>query len=452
MKVKRYVVNALPEALPMIRNELGVDAIILNTKEIRVGGFLGMFGKKKTEVIAAVEAGGGGGTAVKPAARPQPVPAAAKPAVSAVTPEAIASIASLASSAIAERQSAMQQPAKQAAAALLKLEATEMELPPLNSAAAYEARTGVKAPPASASLKPRMSEDDLLDEIRDMKQWIMRMSKQQQLQARPEALQSLYDRLLDQEVSQALADKLLEQVELKLEESDLLDQQSGAIDRADVWRFAEQTLLDWLKGLDAGVIGSDTQVIHFVGPTGVGKTTSIAKLAAEQTLKSGRKVGFITSDTYRIAAVDQLRTYATILNVPLEVVFSPSEVARAFKQLEDRELIFMDTAGRNFRNELYVSEVNSLLQTNKRAETFLVLSLTGKFKDMSMVAENFAKYGIDRVLYTKQDETNANGAILNLAMEHGLRPTYIAYGQTVPDDIAPFKASSYVSQLLGAAQ
>src|SRR5262245_42225248 len=123
MKVKRYVVNALPEALPMIRNELGVDAIILNTKEIRVGGFLGMFGKKKTEVIAAVEAGGS--TAAKQPARKQPA-AAAKPAVSAVTPDTIASIASLASSAISERQSAKLPPARQSATALLTPEAPEV--------------------------------------------------------------------------------------------------------------------------------------------------------------------------------------------------------------------------------------------------------------------------------------------------------------------------------------
>ena len=111
----------------------------------------------------------------------------------------------------------------------------------------------------------------------------------------------------------------------------------------------------------------------------------------------------------------------------------------------------MDTAGRNFRNELYVSEVNSLLQSGNESETYLVLSLTGKFSDMSAVAEQFAVYGVERVLFTKQDETNAYGAILNLALEKGLKPTYVAYGQTVPDDIAPFRSDSYVLQLLGAA-
>ncbi|WP_219836676.1 flagellar biosynthesis protein FlhF [Paenibacillus sp. R14(2021)] len=443
MKVKRYIVNALPEALPMIRSELGMDAVILNTKEIRVGGFLGMFGKKKTEVIAAVETNTSASTA-KPAARTQ-AQTSGKPAI---TPEVIASMAASLSSAAANREQA-------GGAGTAPSSTTAVMTPPLpetvrksGPAAVYEARTAAIAElPETAPIpkKSQVSEDALMEEIRDMKQWIVRMSKQQQVNAWPEAIQALNDRLLDQEVSQPWVDKLVTTIEEQLALTGQLDMP----DRTSVWEIAARTLLDWLKDFGAAEINKNTRVIHFVGPTGVGKTTSIAKLAAEQTLKAGRKVGFITSDTYRIAAVDQLRTYATILNVPLEVVFSPSEVARAFRQLEDRELIFMDTAGRNFRNELYVSEVNSLLQPGRESETFLVLSLTGKFSDMSKVAENFSKFGINRVLYTKQDETHANGAILNLALGHGLRPTYIAYGQTVPDDIAVFQAAGYVAQLLG---
>lgn len=477
MKVKRYVVNALPEALPMIRSELGVDAVILNTKEIRVGGFLGMFGKKKTEVIAAVETGnsgssgaGGNSNAKSPSSpqkatgtRPTASPAApvAKPAAPAVSPAAAASIFQDVLSQAAELS--------QARAASTPTQAQALpELPKISPAAAYSARTAAPsdtlvatasvsaaaptpAVPAAVSKdrRPRLSEDDLLAEIRDMKQWIVRMSKQQQQEARPAAIVALQDRLKDQEVDQQWIDQLLEGIEAEIEEAKQSGE-SAADDAEAVWASARRILLSWLRRFEANQISRDTQVIHFVGPTGVGKTTSIAKLAAEQTLKAGRKVGFITSDTYRIAAVDQLRTYATILNVPLEVVFSPAEVTRAFKQLEGRELIFMDTAGRNFRNELYVSEVNSLLQSGGHAMTYLVLGLTGKFSDMSKVAGNFAQYGIDHVLFTKQDETHACGAILNLALEHGLKPTYIAYGQTVPDDIAPFQAASYVEQLLGA--
>lgn len=448
MKVKRYIVNALPEALPMIRSELGADAVILNTKEIRIGGFLGMFAKKKMEVIAAVETG-----ASKPTPAPKVQASAAKQQLSPKDAHA----------AVMESLELVRSRQQEGAA-------TAVLTPPATSSKAAAAAYGAPRQPESRPSQPspasqtvapppaaRRSDaatdqvgvkpDDaaLLDEIRDMKQWIVRMSKQQQMKRLPEPIQALHARLVDQEVNADLIEKLITEV------TDMVAGVAEAdLSQADVWAQARTIITQWMTGKAAKGIQRDTRVIHFVGPTGVGKTTSIAKLAAEQTLKSGRKVGFITSDTYRIAAVDQLRTYANILNVPLEVVFSPAEVSRAFKELEDRELIFMDTAGRNFRNELYVSEVNSLLQTNQQSETYLVLSLTSKFKDMSVVASHFAKYGIEKVLYTKQDETDAYGAILNLAVQYDLHPAYIAYGQTVPDDITTFKTDVYVEQLLGA--
>ncbi|MGO4371483.1 flagellar biosynthesis protein FlhF, partial [Paenibacillus sp. MCAF20] len=212
---------------------------------------------------------------------------------------------------------------------------------------------------------------------------------------------------------------------------------------------AAKLLEEWMRPFVGQAIDPDARVIHFVGPTGVGKTTTIAKLAAEQSIKFSRKVGFITSDTYRIAAVDQLRTYANILNIPLEVVVSQPDLTKAYKQLDDRELIYMDTAGRNFRSELHVSEVFSLLQTKEPSETILVLSLTAKTKDMAAVAEQFAKYGVRKVLFTKLDETSVFGTIFNLIMKYELLPTYLAAGQTVPDDIERFRIQSYIQLLLG---
>ncbi|MCQ6557901.1 flagellar biosynthesis protein FlhF [Paenibacillus mendelii] len=442
MKVKRYVVNALPEALPMIRSDLGVDAIILNTKEIKVGGFLGMFGKKKMEVIAAVEAAGAAGAA-KPAAKSVPQ-AKIKPALARgdeISATAAAAFAASLQQAVASSVPPQQQAESNTNGTSASIGGQASEL----YRAQREAASATARPNQPVEKPGKMSEDELLNEIRDMKQWIVRMSKQQHAAQQPESIQALQTRLDEQEVHGDITEKLITEVEARFEGQD-----AELVNRELVWTAAAEILAEWLEGLEDEGIHRDTRVVHFVGPTGVGKTTSIAKLAAEQTLKAGKRVGFITSDTYRIAAVDQLRTYATILNVPLEVVFSPAEVTRAFHQLEDRELIFMDTAGRNFRNELYVSEVNSLLQTKDRAETYLVLSLTGKFSDMSVVAEHFAKYGVQKVLYTKQDETHASGAVLNLALQQGMRPAYIAYGQTVPDDIAPFRKAAYVKQLLGA--
>ncbi|RXZ76943.1 flagellar biosynthesis protein FlhF [Paenibacillaceae bacterium] len=414
MRVKRYVVDAVPDALPLIRSELGKDAVILNTKEIRIGGFLGMFRKKKMEIIAAAETAAEKGAAASAAAANAAAEAAQKSAVlqavarpqQAFVPQAAALSAPAVADPAPDRR---EQDDKQQA--LKRLEAPQ--------------------------------DENLLKEIRQMKVMMTRMAKHQETVAMPESLQLLVNRLRQQEVAEEWTSKLLEEVQ---EDPDYSDDSTAA----EIWMLAAAKLHEWLAPLQHKGIAGNVKVIHFVGPTGVGKTTTIAKLAAEQSLRHKRKVGFITSDTYRIAAVEQLRTYATILNVPLEVVLSPAELGRAFKQLEDCELLFMDTAGRNFRNELYVSEVNSLLQTAEDSETFLVLSLTAKSVDMELIAGQFAKYGIDKIVFTKRDETETCGAIVNVMLKHRFQPAYIAYGQNVPDDIGPFKLEAYVTELLGA--
>ncbi|GLX68499.1 flagellar biosynthesis protein FlhF [Paenibacillus glycanilyticus] len=409
MRVKRYVVNALPEALPMIRSELGKDAVILNTKEVRIGGFMGMFRKKKMEVIAAIESG-----AAVPSAQSQSKKAAAD---------------------VQRVMHAIQESKRQAAnPATVVLDQSAPPIP-----------TPPPVTPVVPQAQPmnRMNED-LLEEIRFIKQSLKQLTMHKPEQAGPLAIQALYGRLVQQEVEPELIDRLIDSVNEKLATKQELP------NAEETWTIARELLREWLVPYSNHSINEAARIVHFVGPTGVGKTTTIAKLAAGQSIKFGRQVGFITSDTYRIAAVDQLRTYANILNVPMEVVFSPMDLPKAFRQLEDRELIYMDTAGRNFRNELHVSEVNSLLQSNEQSETVLVLSLTGKTKDMMAVADNFVKYGVRKVLFTKQDETSVYGSILNLAMKHELQPVYVASGQTVPDDIGPFDAERYIEALLGA--
>ncbi|WP_337098868.1 flagellar biosynthesis protein FlhF [Paenibacillus sp. YIM B09110] len=403
MRVKRYIVDALPEAVSIIRSELGKDAVILNSKEIKIGGFMGMFRKKKVEVIAAVES--------TPAnAVPQ---RQAPPEVNAAAMQILQSM---------QRSSAAVQ------------EAEAPILPP------------VLAPPAPDS-KENMRVDReqfIIDEIRDLRQYMVQLSKQQSDRAfYSEQMLELKERLNDQELSAEWIDRLLQAI------VDKQNEQQTEWDKKQLWIEAAKLLEEWMRPYLGQAIDPDARVIHFVGPTGVGKTTTIAKLAAEQTIKFSRKVGFITSDTYRIAAVDQLRTYANILNIPLEVVVSQPDLTKAYKQLDDRELIYMDTAGRNFRSELLVSEVFSLLQTKEPSETILVLSLTAKTKDMAAVAEQFAKYGVRKVLFTKLDETSVFGTIFNLIMKYELLPTYLAAGQTVPDDIERFRAQSYIQLLLG---
>lgn len=445
MRVKRYLVNTVSEALPLIRSELGSDAVILSTKDIKIGGFMGMFRKRRTEVVAAVEA-----EAPKPS-KPRPTQ---QPMLNINRPQRPAASAAAAYGASSDSGSV-----RGSATALLDpLDASDIERAAfvlqaaastdnLESEAPIAATPVLKtaAPAADASIQ-RVSNDleqMLTSEIRDMKEWIIKLSRQKTIDSQPASIRSLCERLEEQEVAAEWIDKLRDALE------ELPEAQEGWTDAEVVWQRAAEIMSGWLKSYEHPGISSSERNVYFVGPTGVGKTTTIAKLAAEQTLKAGKKVGFITSDTYRIAAVDQLRTYANILNVPMEVVFSPNEVPRAFSQLEDKDLILMDTAGRNYRSELHVSEVNSMLNNQQPGTVFLVMSLTGRTSDMRVIAERFIPYGIRQVIFTKLDETTVYGTILNLMLEYGLQTAYVTSGQTVPDDISHFSAEAYVAMLLG---
>ena len=175
--------------------------------------------------------------------------------------------------------------------------------------------------------------------------------------------------------------------------------------------------------------------VHLVGPTGVGKTTTAAKLAAEAVLNQKLKVAFITTDTYRIAAIDQLKTYAKILDVPLEVAYDLEDYEQAVEKYKDFDLVLVDTAGRNYLQASYVEELNQLLKFNDASETFLVLSLTSKYIDMKDIYGKFRHIPISKVIFTKEDETSTFGSAINLLVRHNLGVAYLTNGQSVPDDI-----------------
>ncbi|PZE22436.1 flagellar biosynthesis protein FlhF [Paenibacillus xerothermodurans] len=431
MRVKRYVVDSMPDALHRIRTELGKDAVILNTKEVKSGGFMGMFSKKRIEVIAATDS--------EAAAPSRTIPPAAKPPTHAESVQpSFGTIQQNAHAAYARPAAASVHPAstmdRQDASVFPEVPDFLVQGGPAHTQARESNSTNAKA-----------KEDILLDELKQMKEYMHKLSVQglQQTALHP-VLEAFRERLLAQELDAALAEDIILAVAEQTQDSDIPLTEE----------HVEQSLRSQLSKLfhtgGSKRLDRDANIVHFVGPTGVGKTTTIAKLAAEQVLKHQRKVGFITSDTYRIAAVEQLKTYATILNVPLEVVFSPQDLPKAFEQLKDCDLIFMDTAGRNYRNEMYVSELNALLHTGGKSETYLVLSLTTKYKDMKVIAENFSKFKLDKVLFTKMDETNSYGAIINLVNDFKLQLSYVTHGQNVPDDISELHEQYIIDLILGA--
>jgi flagellar biosynthesis protein FlhF len=217
----------------------------------------------------------------------------------------------------------------------------------------------------------------------------------------------------------------------------------------EVLACLEAELEKEIDGIPFGGISFSKKYINVAGPTGVGKTTTLAKMAAECVIKHKKKVAFITTDTYRIAAIDQLKTYAKILNVPLEVCYTIEDFKQAAEKLKDNDLILIDTAGRNFRNKQYVEDLQNVIDFEKDMETFLVLSLTAKQRDMEDIYSQFSIIDIDKLIFTKADETSTYGAMYNIIHKYRKGAAYITNGQDVPDDILAADPDVIVKQLLG---
>lgn len=446
MRVKQYVVETMPEAMLQIRKDLGSDAVILSTKEIKVGGVMGMFRKKRIEVVAAVDKEENKQTTKPVQNQFTPVPRAFVPEAYRQTARSFVA----ASDESATTNTADQSVQDQSAAASSVFESrnigSNIDSGSGSSSTDHKPRPqGADFSGSTTGPKPTgsdLQQDKLMTELQDLKQMVTRLSKQgTSTDPVPEELHSIRERLTEQDVWPEVWESWFDSIQAKWSEDGLKEQDVEQVVKLEVMHFLEQRI-------EEGILPT-TRIVYVAGPTGVGKTTTIAKLAAEQMFKKQRKVGFITSDTYRISAVEQLRTYASILNVPLEVVQSPGDTQRAISRLENCDLIFMDTAGRNYRNELLVSELQSLLAPVENSETFLVMSMTSKSADMVQITEHFSKYGLDKVIFTKMDETGSCGPLFNLLHRFPLKLAYVANGQNVPDDLLKPDADSLSKQLLG---
>ena len=200
------------------------------------------------------------------------------------------------------------------------------------------------------------------------------------------------------------------------------------------------------------VKGKKPQIAFFIGPTGVGKTTTIAKIASKFKVEQGKRVAFLTADTYRISATEQLRTYANILDAPLTVIYAPEELPAAVSKLSDYDLIFVDTAGFSHKNEVQREDTKKLLQllgTQYQTIVYLVLSATTKYRDLKEICDMYRSISDYSLIFTKLDETSAYGNLLNIKLYADADISYMTNGQNVPDDIAVFQSQEIVKKLLG---
>jgi flagellar biosynthesis protein FlhF len=384
MEVKTYRAGSLQQALQLVRSELGPDAAVLHTRQV-AGGLFGLLGTRQVEVMAALGVDIPS-RFVQRERLASPAPVARKTP----DPRGIVSI---------EEDSDYRSKFRQDLAA-----------------------RGDEPPSVVEALCERT-------EVADGRCF-------------PGAFARLFDDLVAAEVDRGTAHELLDRLRRRTPEDDWDDR---ALLQARLARVIEEEI-PCSGGIQ--LLAGTRRLVALVGPTGVGKTTTVAKLAAHFHLREKRRVGLITVDTYRIAAVDQLRTYADIIDLPMEVVATPREMRTALARLSDMELVLMDTAGRSPSDELRIQELRALLAEARADEVHLVLSSVSSPSSIRLAAEQFATVGVHSWILTKLDEAAGTGSLLVLQRHGGLPLSYITMGQNVPDDIAPANARRLARSIL----
>ncbi len=396
MEIKTFRAKTMPQALDLVRRELGPEAMVLHTRELH-GSLLGrVFLGRQYEIAATPTARP---TALSTPQAPSPWrgglgrgDAGAVAYHSEELPNAEYGVLSTQYSAFPN------QPRPQADAPLT-----------------LENR--------SATPSPRVAEfQSLLEHLR------ARGGATPEREM-PPGLFDVFTDLIEADVDEDSARDLIDR--LRREPSPDLDRPLAA--RARLAKLIEAELR--VAG-PVQITPGAARVVALIGPTGVGKTTTIAKLAANFRLRENRRVGLITVDTYRIAAVEQLRTYADIIDLPMKVVSTPREMREAVDDMRSFDLVLMDTAGRSPRDEVKIRELRSMLAEAAPHEVHLVLSATGAARSLAAVAEKFAPVGVTSLLVTKLDEATGLGNLLSLSRAADLPFSYLTDGQNVPDDIA----------------
>ena len=371
----------MSEAMIKIKSELGIDAVILNTRKIKTGGFFRFFKKPLIEVVAAVD----------------------EPNVN--TPFEI------------PRREVINEKIKNPAVERVQ---SNIEL----------TKEAVKE-----SMNEAIKENVPNVELQELKQMVSNLIKKveniehqtPQVAQTPEEKYIAFLNALD--IQDSISKKILEIVQRQIN----IDEKNHETILNAMKVIAREYLGD-IKTIDTDILNKPN-IYMFLGPTGVGKTTTLAKIAARLSLVENKKIGLITADTYRIAAVEQLKTYSEILGIPLEVIYEASELQDAIEKFKDKDYILIDTAGRSHKSKELKSDYDDLVRYLKDVKIYLVMSMTTSFKDLKSIIDSYGFLKEYRLLFTKLDEATSYGNILNLKVLTGKPLSYFTIGQSVPDDI-----------------
>ena len=258
-----------------------------------------------------------------------------------------------------------------------------------------------------------------------------------------ECLRLIYNQLVDNEVDEQYINQVIGEVEPSLKKDSSVENILSAVYQKIVLKLGKSEVLDVKPG--------HADYVFFIGPTGVGKTTTIAKLASKLKLEKKLNVALLTADTYRIAAVEQLHTYANILQVPLRVLYNETELKDSIDDLKNFDIVLVDTAGRSHRDSEQTDDLRRLLEAvpEDRRQVYLVLSVATKYSDLIKITKTYSDISDYRLIFTKLDETSCLGNIFNIKMLTGVPLSYATFGQKVPNDISRLDAQTIARHLLG---
>ena len=399
MIIKKFQAETEAEAVIKAKNEMGSGAVVLNIKTIKHRGISRLFKKNYVEVTAAIE---------EPQHITAPIPQLPKINI------------------------AVDNAYKSSGSYTMEPSANVIE-EKLNS--------------LQTMLENRMKSSEFEreeDDGRDMPE-VSEDNKEEDTNLK--FIKLIYNQLIDNEVNEKYVNQIIGEIQTSLKKESTVDSILAAVYQKIILKIGQPKAIEMEEG--------KKKIVFFMGPTGVGKTTTIAKLASYFKLEKKLRVALITSDTFRIAAVEQLRTYAGILDVPLSVIYTIEEFNQAVEAYRDFDLILVDTAGRTHKNNEQCNEVihlvnDSRVDENTIKEVYLVLSTTTKYKDLVKINEAFNKVNNYNIIFTKLDETTCLGNILNMKLNTGVCISYVTSGQVVPDDISILDPQKIARSLLGS--
>lgn len=446
MIIKKFQGRTKEEAMESAKKELGEGIVEMNVKTVKPKGLFGVFKTTKVEVtVAKEEESERYGIASVQSAKEAPAADGVRLSISA------GHTAAAKAAPTGERAEAEPQDARAMGETVADVLAAFPQ-------AIKKEKESKKAPEET-----EISKGSVLEEKLDSLQTLLekQLSQQEEKAAAEEAakeagkreeenrarvnfLRLLYNKMIDNEVYEKYANEIIDEIEKNCKPDMTMDYILSDIYQRMILKFGKPYMIEEEE--------KGPKVLFFVGPTGVGKTTTIAKIASSLRVEKRKKVVLLTADTYRIAAAEQLRTYANILEVPFRVVYTAQEITNALQDFSEYDYILVDTTGHSPSNEAQregMSELIHSVETTAKKEVFLVLSASTKYRDLMKIADTYKEITDYKLIFTKLDETSTLGNIFNLKMYTGASVSYVTYGQNVPDDIEYFNPQATVKQLLG---